>query len=71
MKPGGYSIRQLNLSYPGPVDVSIDSIVPDWTNLEEIKKTWIQEGKGTSPEIWFVLCGAVEGDKCPDGVQGA
>ena len=41
MKTGGYWIRQLNLSYPGPVDVSIDSIVPDWTNLEEIKKTWI------------------------------
>ena len=69
MQAGAYWIRQLNVSYPGPVDVSIESIVPDWANFEGMKKIWIQEGKGTSPEIWFILCGAAEGDKCPDGVQ--
>ena len=50
--------------------VTIDSIVPDWTGLEQKRAEWTTAGRGNTPEIWLKICGVSEDAVChKEGVQ--
>ena len=59
----------IDLKRPGPVDLIIGSIVPDWTGHEQQRTQWQQEGRGNTPELFVNICSAEEGNSRPRGVQ--
>ena len=59
----------IDLKRSGSVDIVITSITADWNGLEKKKSEWMAAGKGNTPELWFNVCSAAEGDKCLPGVQ--
>jgi hypothetical protein len=70
LAPGETRSIDFNLDRKGPVTVTIDNIVADWTGLEQKRAEWIAEGRGNTPEIWFKICGVSEDAACHKaGVQ--
>ncbi|MCP3418635.1 hypothetical protein NLM16_31450 [Bradyrhizobium brasilense] len=69
LQPGETRAFDLDLHRAGFVDVLINSIEPDWNGREKQKQDWLKAGRGDTPELWFQICSATEGDKCPQGVQ--
>jgi hypothetical protein len=69
LQPGETRGFNIELKHSGPVDVIVNSIVSDWTGREKQRKEWMDAGRGNTPEIWFNVCSASQGNSCPDGVQ--
>ncbi|MGE7418684.1 hypothetical protein [Methylobacterium tarhaniae] len=64
LRPGETKPVPINLGARGNVEVTVISIVPDWSGLEAKRQNWLRAGRGLTPEIWFSVCSAHDPETC-------